>query len=378
MKRGPRSERDTGHIEDTNVLLDRLNADNYAVSSGNLATIMEAAADAKADGKGIAAGVVKLGPGDYLLSDTLDAYRGSAGMQIVGSGKSTRLVCDFNDTGKSLVKIANAQDCQLKDVQLIIPAGKAAKAAVQLIHDGNGGGVAPRWNKLQGVHIEPEAGGVLNYGILVGGIDEAYINTTNDFHQFENVQIQSSVIANAALTGDQSYGNRFKDCRFHTAPYGVSAGRAEYAFEGGTVVGHTVANFTKGYWIYNMVRLLNVNSEASARFFLDVGGADVHMLGCRYSDVNMHEDGQPVKMNGSGYTSTYSVEHCKFGDGGSDRDLTFDFSGAGSHTRTKFEMCKLFTTSLVTFTGVNEVKGCEKVIDERNNVRQMMNDIPWQ
>lgn len=364
------------HKADHRRLHGRLSADNYAVGGGNLATIMEAANDAKADGRGVAAGVVTLGPGDYLLSDTLDAYRGSAGLQIKGCGKATRLVCDFNDTSKTLVKIANAQDCLLEDVQIIIPSGCAAKAAVQLIHDGGGGGVAPRWNKLRGVHIEPQ-GGVLNYGIAVGGVDgEDYINTTNDFHKFEDVQIQSSVIANAAIGGDQSYGNRFKDCRFHNAPYGVYAGRAEYAYEGGVVAGHSVAAFTKGYWIYNMVRLINVNSEQDARFFLDLGGADVQMLGCRYSDTHMHADGQPIKHNGSGYTSTYSIEHCKFGDGGSDRDLTFDFSGAGANSSFVFKQCKLFTTSLVTFAGVHRVWRCEKIVDERNNIRQLMNDIP--
>lgn len=380
MKRGPRAERDTGHLADTNALLARLNADNYVLTGGTLAHIQEAVADARADGAGINAGVVTLGPGDYVLSDTADLFRGALGLQIRGCGQATRFICDFNDATKTMVKIANAQRCTLEDVQFVVPSGKAAKAAVQIVYD-HGAGINTRWNHLRNAVIDGR-GGVLTNGILIGDDDGAlYRDNTNDFHKLEDVEIHGVTEAGCAIGGGNAYQNVFSDCHFHDGKYGVLAGRGSYSWYGGGMYGQSVACFTKGHW-YGSVEIHSVVCEGT-ECLIRTSGGDFVVVNARWAD-NGSEGMKAVYVDTPGAEVQMTFTQCMFGDGGNensdgeviiDRPIMFDCTNAGANSAIAFKACVMYSTADPMFLGVNEVWRNVRVLDEQRNIRQLLPDI---
>lgn len=348
-----------------------LSAENPA-SIGSLADIIAACEDAKADGVGVNAGVVQLGEGDCVLTDTADLYRGALGLQVKGRGQSTRLICGFNDPTKPMVKIANSQRCLLEDVQIIVPAGTAAKAAVQIVYD-MGEGINPRWNTVRNVVIEPQGSGALTYGLLIGDDGSApYRDNTNDFHKFEDVEIKGCIEACAAIGGGNSYQSVFRDCHFGGGKYGVLAGRGSYSWWGGGMYDHTVACFTKGHW-YGAVEIHSVVCERT-ECFIKTSGGDFLVVGGRWDD-----DGstgmKAVTVDTPGAEVQMSFLGTLFGDGGTDKPIVFDCLNAGANSAIELNKCVIYSTADPLFLGVHKAYRNVRVLDEENNIRQLLPDI---
>jgi hypothetical protein len=294
----------------------RVLTDPSATASENVTRIAAAIA-AVTDASGNM-GTVTLGPGEWLLNGAVGIeLRGKYGGVLQGVGEATRLIWAGNADG-TIIKVAHCQRMLIRD--LYIGANNAALIGIHITRDNTPSShPAPTKTNIEHVYIDGRVNGVaaLTDAIRIMGVD-----ANNDFNVFRSVHVEGYTAAGWRLVGSQSYGNEMEDCHaFGPAPYGVrtqdGANAATFSWRGGSMYGHSIADFYVTRNFYYPTRIEGVNSEGSECFLIanaDNGnglGRTIVIDGVRWSGA---ESVNHVAMQIEGLVHA-TVENSHFGDG---------------------------------------------------------------
>ncbi len=271
-------------------------------------------------------GTVFIGPGDYVLTDTVE-LRQIMGLRFVGCGYATRFVWD-GPADKPMFKLAHCRDVDFGHMFLSFP--KASLAGVQIVRDNAvGSTIVPVHNHLH--HIWMDGGNCLVFGFLVDGVD-----ANNDFHLFEHCEVANYADSAWRLPTSQSYNNKMVNCRAigngATSKCAVKTGghlAGTFYWSGGATFGNTECDFYMGR-SYQPYIIEFCNSENSTRFIYSDRYNTIRVVGCRYAANKLHVDGHAIWLTGGNLPYHLTVQDCIIGDS-APVPLTLRFEGSDAN-----------------------------------------------
>jgi hypothetical protein len=264
-------------------------------------------------------GVVYFPPGKYIVTDTIiiNAWRA---VRLVGAGKGASTIIASAGSSwetKPLIVMQHSMFCSIESMSLTTDgAGISPSEAVFMSSNAaSAGHIGPlpninTRNLLRDVVIAPQSGtGTFNYGVRIGGD----VDANNDFHMFDNVEIQGCTTACVKGDNTQAVDQSFVNCWFYNSATIIDLG--SYTWSGGTFGGSTIADLGlgAGQGAGGGIRIVGATSEGSKRLLWTNSAAGVQhsvsIRGIRWAADAIDGDGNMIVFQRAG---PLVVENCRF------------------------------------------------------------------